>query len=109
MRELDFVQIGSRIKQKRKLLGYSRDEMAEYIGVSNKFCSDIESGDKGMSLKTLNKISEFLLVSTDYILFGEVEKTDISELVEMFKYCPKNKINYAEDILRIYIKSLNSN
>lgn len=108
MRKLDYAMIGLRIKEKRKLLGYRRDEMAEYLGVSDKFCADIENGDRGMSLSTLNKISEFLFVSTDYILFGDVKKTDISELVEIFKFCPKNKIRYAEDILRIYIKSINS-
>lgn len=106
MRELDYVKIGNRIREKRELIGYSREEIAELLGVSIKFCSDIENGAKGMSLQTLNKIADLLLVSTDYILFGDVEKTDVSGLIELFKYCPKDKIHYAEDILRVFIKSI---
>lgn len=87
-------------------MGYSREKMAELLGVSSKFCSDIENGAKGMSLQTLNKVADLLLVSTDYILFGNVEKTDVSGLIELFKYCPKDKIHYAEDILRVFIKSI---
>lgn len=107
MRELDYVKIGDRIREKRELMGYSREKMAELLEVSGQFCSEIENGAKGMSLQTLNKIADLLLVSTDYILFGDIEKTDVSGLIEVFKYCPKDKIHYAEDILRVFIKSLN--
>ncbi len=47
MRELDYIEIGERIRQKRELIGYTREKMAEYLGVSSQFCSEIENGAKG--------------------------------------------------------------
>ncbi len=41
-------QIGKRIRSQREFLGLSRDELAESMGVSVNFCSDIELGKKGL-------------------------------------------------------------
>ena len=67
----NYSEIGSRIREQREYLGLSREAFAEKIGVTPKFCSDIELGLKGMSLPTLCKISKVLHLSTDFLLFGE--------------------------------------
>lgn len=51
----NYSEIGSRIREQREYLGLSREAFAEKIGVTPKFCSDIELGLKGMSLPTLCK------------------------------------------------------
>lgn len=106
MDKLDYLGIGNRIRKQRELLGYSREKMAEYLGVSTKFCSDIELGLKGMSLHTLCKISQLFHVSTDYILFGSREEPANSELIEAFRHIPTEKVQYAEEILKAYIKAI---
>ena len=60
-----------------EFLGYTREQFAEPLDVTPKFCSDIELGVKGMSVQTLCRISEVLRLSTDFILFGR-ENTESS-------------------------------
>lgn len=64
-------EIGERIGGRRKLLGLTRRELAEQMGVTSKFISDIENGDKGMSLQTLYKFMQLLDMSADFILVGD--------------------------------------
>jgi transcriptional regulator with XRE-family HTH domain len=107
--KLGYTEIGQRIRKQRELIGYSRENLAEKLGVSTKFCSDIELGLKGMSLETLSKLTSVLKMSSDYILFGDKPKSDESsvyELIEIFKHCPEEKVAYAEDLLRLFIKAV---
>ena len=53
MKEINYKEMGARIRTQRELLGYTREKLAEKLDVSPKFCSDIELGVKGMSLNTL--------------------------------------------------------
>ncbi|MBO5384667.1 MAG: helix-turn-helix transcriptional regulator, partial [Ruminococcus sp.] len=71
MKEINYKEMGARIRTQRKLLGYTREKLAEKLDVSPKFCSDIELGVKGMSLNTLAKLSDILCMNVDYILFGD--------------------------------------
>lgn len=106
MEELNFLEIGNRIRKQRELLCLSREQLAEHLDVSTKFCSDIEIGAKGMSIQTLSKLSQILHISTDYILFGSRDNTDTENLIKVFNLCPANKIQYAEDILKSFIKAV---
>ena len=100
--------MGVRIRQRREQLGYSREELAEKLDVSSKFCSDIELGVKGVSLNTLAKLSYILSLSTDYILFGDDTKTisNNETLNQLIDTCPNEKIFYLEELVKIYIKSV---
>lgn len=72
--------MGNRIRKQRELLGYTREQFAEKLDVSTKFCSDIELGVKGISIQTLAKITDLLNLSSDYILFGECKQGNSMEL-----------------------------
>jgi transcriptional regulator with XRE-family HTH domain len=100
------MEAGKRIRYQRELLKISREKLAEYLDVSPKFISDIELGIKGMSVKTLVKLSNVLKLSVDYILFGENRKTNTNHLLEAFSLCPSNKIEYAEDLLKLFLKAI---
>ena len=49
---MDWSAIGKRIRQQREYMGFTREQFAEQIDVTPKFCSDIETGAKGMSVPT---------------------------------------------------------
>ena len=83
----------------------TQEKLAELLDVSVKFVSDIELGAKGMSLKTLNKLSSNLLVSADYILYGSSEG-DFGEFLMLLRKCPVQKRKYAEDILKDFIRAV---
>lgn len=82
---VDNLTIGNRIRLRREEFKLTRAELAEMLDITPKFCSDIETGARGMSLKTLILVSEKLYLSTDYILFGKspmLEKTPFEVFAE---------------------------
>ena len=70
MNKIDYYSIGARIRKQRELLKLSREQLATELDVTSKFISDIELGQKGMSIKTLIALSKVLSIPTDFILFG---------------------------------------
>ncbi|MBR1383763.1 MAG: helix-turn-helix transcriptional regulator [Ruminococcus sp.] len=105
MKELNYIEIGARIRKSRESQLLTQEKLAEMMDVSVKFVSDIELGAKGMSLKTLNKLSQILLVSTDHILYGSSSENDPAELVRLLQKCPPEKSQYLEDIIKLFIRS----
>lgn len=103
MQQLNLKEIGHRIRTQRELLGYTREEMAEALGVTTKFCSDIELGYKGMSIQTLHNVSQYLGLTTDYILTGKeydpAVENEIKPLAKMLIACKPEKLRYAEAII----------
>jgi transcriptional regulator with XRE-family HTH domain len=106
MEKLDLIVIGERIRNQRVQLNITREKMAEILDISPLFVYNIEVGSRGMSLNTLAKLAQVLRISTDYILFGEKEKTDINPLLECFSQCPAEKAEYAEELLKLFVKAI---
>ena len=106
---MDYLLIGKRIRKQREYLGFTREQFAELIDVTTKFCSDIELGQKGMSLTTLCRISSVLNVSLDYIIFGKENESNTSSIIEMIKRCPQDKIEHLESIIKAFLLAVNEN
>jgi len=104
---MEYKQIGMRIRTQRELLGYTREVLAERLGVSPKFCSDIENGIKGMSVDTLCKLSKELLLTTDYILFGKNSTSLDDEFANLIGLCDKSDVAYLKGIIRNFIQATN--
>lgn len=104
---MDWSAIGARVRKQREYLGYTREQFAELLDVTPKFCSDIELGAKGMSVPTLCKISKILRLSTDYILFGKDDATSIPPITLMLRNCTQSEIAYAEQLLKTFIMAMN--
>ena len=105
---MDWTAVGSRIRIQREYLGYTREQLAELLDVSTKFCSDIELGVKGMSVPTLCRISRILRLSTDYILFGTLEHNGEGPLELLLKSCSKNEKIYAEQLLKTFLIAMDT-
>ena len=73
------VGIGTRISAKRNELSYSREVLAEKMGISPQFLAEIEHGNKGVSLTNLKKACEVLQVTADYLLTG-IQGSDAAQL-----------------------------
>lgn len=102
MKTIDYKLMGARIRTQRELLGYTREQLAEKLEVSSKFCSDIELGIKGMSMNTLAKLSDILCMSVDFILFGEQADT----LIAMLRQCPEKYRSNLITIVRAFTDSV---
>ena len=105
---MDWVSIGGRIRRQREFLGYTREQFAELLDVTPKFCSDIELGVKGMSVQTLCRISEVLRLSTDFILFGRENAESSSPITQLLRSCSPSELAYAEQLLKTFIMAMNA-
>lgn len=100
--------MGSRIRKQRELLGYTREQLAEKLDVSTKFCSDIELGVKGISIQTLSKLCDLLHLSADYILFGEYPQGTSMEQEMLTFFMQKCPEKHRANLITIVNTFLNS-
>ena len=91
---------------KRQELNISREQLAELLDVSPKFIADIECGIRGVSLKRLVLLSTNLLISTDYILFGDSPSSN-HIFLELINTCPDTKKLQLINIIKQIIDSYN--
>ena len=93
------TEIGNRIREIREEKGISREFLANNSEISTKFLYEIENGKKGLSAKTLLKVSQTLGCSCDYLLTGiEHPHINSSELL--------NVVNKFDDKQQKRIKKL---
>lgn len=69
-------EIGARIKLARHREYITQEVLAESIGVTPQYLSDLECGKVGTSIYTLRKLCKSLHVSSDYLLFGDDGKEE---------------------------------
>lgn len=113
-KELDKKKIGSRIRARRDLLGISREQLAKEIGITSKFLGDIECGDKGISMKTLYKLMQYLGVSADYIMVGDETNLSTQEqrrllsenILGSLSVCSVEQLGCMEQIARLYVEGI---
>lgn len=68
--EIDFCLIGERIKQARKVKGWTQEDLAEKIDVAVAYMSRIESGRTQINLTRLAQLSTELDVSIEELITG---------------------------------------
>lgn len=76
MKELDYGRMGMRIRQVRKVRGWSQDELAKKCGISMSFLGHIERGTRIMSLETFVNICSALGAGADELLWGVAHPSD---------------------------------
>ncbi len=121
-KNLNFKDIGTRIRREREKLGLSREKFAEIVGLSTYYIGQIERGDRNMSLETLFRISESLNVSTDYILKGHIQymenilsleavesnykeemDMDIKELLNLLSGASKENVQLVKEMVKLIL------
>lgn len=107
MRELDYKEIGKRIRKQRTFLNMSRIELAEKMDITPTFLADIELGTKGFSVKRLNRFCNILKMSSDMILYGpkEHQRAEYATIMELIDRVPEDKVKYAEEIMTLFLLS----
>ena len=100
------VKIGELIRERRKMLGLTQEELAEAVDVSVATVGVAEQGVHPISIDVAVKISEKLNISLDYMLEPlKTIKPDVSEgrksveLCMADKYTRERLVEYAELML----------
>ncbi len=86
------MNIGSRLRELRGIRGISLRKLAEKVGVSASFISQVEQDKCQPSLETLRKISQALDVPTSYVL--EADQDEIFPSKEVVEIRLPNRLQY---------------
>lgn len=89
MKNLNYLEIGQRMQNKRKELKITQEKLSEIIDVSPSYVSEIERGCSITSLATISKIAEVLDLSLDYLIFGINQDNSNTTFSEILKTIPK--------------------
>ena len=73
MGEINYLEIGQKIRNQRIDHGLSQEALAERVNLSVSFIGHIERGTKSMSINTLLAISKSLNMSLDHLLLNSVD------------------------------------
>lgn len=93
------LEIGNRIRSIRENMNLSRNSFSEKINISEIFLSQIERGEKSLSLNTLISICSNTGCSADYILFGKLEENVTpKKTIRLLNQLPPEVNNIVYDI-----------
>ncbi len=100
------IEIGKRMREQRKLLHFTQENMAEMLNVSIKHYGGVERGIAGLSLENFIKASEIFGVGLDYLIKGTKEADDSipGRIKEIYLNCSQEKRGYILELLEIVNK-----
>lgn len=99
---MNYFEIGQRIRKLRKAYNFSQDQLAEMVEISTTHMSHIETGNTKLSLPVLVKIAQALHVQTDEIIYDSHHDTKTSikqEISELLDSCSVQEAHILMDIL----------
>lgn len=100
------IQIGLRVKQAREAAGLTQERLSELMDVTAQYLSGVERGAVGLSVPVLIRLCSILLVSSDFILAGDTEYSDVTRITSRLSRLPPEHIHNVEEILNRYIEGI---
>ena len=100
---LDYERIGFRIAQRRRELKMKQRQLAELVGVSNKYISNIETGTRHVSLDMIASLSEALSTTPDYFLLGNIKKEPDKNIADKICLCSADEQDTISQIIEVFI------
>lgn len=93
------------IKEKRRMYGYTQEQIAEQLDISYSYYTKIENGIQAPSLEKLVRIASLLNLSLDKIIFGRNTEgrsfsPDAQELLQCINQFDREDIAQLLDLLR---------
>lgn len=107
--ELNYIEVGKRIRQARKNIGISQQSLAECSKLEPSTISHIERGATKLSLPTLVKIANALGVSADAILCGSIIKANYifkNEINKQLEDCSEQEIQFISQTIQVLKSTL---
>lgn len=107
--EINYIDIGKRIRRERKRQNLSQQSLAEISNLSPTNISHIERGATKLSLPTLVSISNALAVTPNDLLSDSIEACHdilLDELSALLKHCNPEDMKIVVEIVRTTVASL---
>jgi transcriptional regulator with XRE-family HTH domain len=99
---VNYEKLGKRIKSARKARNFTQEDLAEKMGLSSNYISNIERSSSKPSLDTLVDICNFLEVTADYVLLDSVyasKEMMMDEIALKLKKCSDKNIRLISSII----------
>lgn len=93
------IEIGKRITDRRKSLGWTQEELADKGDLTPQFVSYAESGKRAMRPENLIKLSSTLGVSADFLLSGDIIDKDMLLMSDKLRKLTPEQRNIIEKII----------
>ncbi len=103
---IDNLDVGKRIEDKRKCRGYTREKLSELADISVQFLADIERGRKSMTVATLRRIAAALDVTTDYIVNGTEQFSENEHINTVLAALSPYHKEQAEKLVVLFAETL---
>ena len=97
--EINLLEIGSRITERRKKLGMTQEMLAEKGDLTPQFVSYAESGKRAMRPENVIKLARALEVSVDYLLTGDIVDKDLLILSDKMRKLSPEMLRIVENII----------
>ena len=97
--EKRLLEIGKRITDRRKSLGWTQEELADRGDLTPQFVSYAESGKRAMRPENLLKLSSTLGVSADFLLSGDIIDKDMLLMSDKLRRLTPEQRNIIEKII----------
>lgn len=97
--EINLIEIGKRITERRKKLGMTQETMAEKGDLTPQFVSYAESGKRAMRPENVIKLAKALEVSADYLLTGDIVDKDMLILSDKLRTLSPEMLRIVENII----------
>ncbi len=107
--DINYQDIGQRIRQLRKQKHWSQTMLAESIGMTSTHISHIENATTKLSLSVLVDIANALGTTVDHLLCGSLKNVKYvheDELFELIRECSAAETRYLFEIARAALSSL---
>jgi transcriptional regulator with XRE-family HTH domain len=110
--DIDYLDIGGRIRAERLKQNISQEKLAEMAGCGTTHISHIETGNTKASIKILIAIINALNISADELLRNHITKVKHvldGELAEMVQDCNDEETRIIADTVKALKESLRRN
>ena len=97
--EINLLEIGKRITERRKKLGMTQEMLAEKGDLTPQFVSYAESGKRAMRPENVIKLANTLEVSADYLLTGDIADKDLLILSDKMRKLSPEMLRRVEKII----------
>lgn len=108
-KDIDWKDIGQRIREKRKEKGMRQEDLAELAEVSTSYIGMIERGEKFPSLETFIILANALDASADELLSGVLKnghKIRLSQYAERLEQFNREKRKVIYNVIDVLIDGI---
>ena len=102
--EINLLEIGKRITERRKKLGMTQEMLAEKGDLTPQFVSYAESGKRAMRPENVIKLAKALEVSADYLLTGDIADKDLLILSDKMRKLSPEMLRIVDSIIDECVK-----